>query len=65
MSEGGSNKYSNLMNAIAELKKNQEAYCEIFAITAKLMKARYDLLIESGFTAEQALEIVKTKGWTI
>lgn len=36
---------------------------EQYPAYAKQLKMFYDALVEAGFTGQEALEIVKTKGW--
>lgn len=47
--------------AVRNLKKNMATHMEYIAIDAKIKRATYVALIEEGFTAEQALTIVKEK----
>lgn len=55
------------MNHVAlaqAIKDSQETFLlrtELFAAVAAEMKAKYDALVTAGFTAEQALELCKSK----
>lgn len=53
------------MLAVAQGLKDAEANwptnLEIFAMLAKHLKAKFDALVEAGFTTEQAIELLKAK----
>jgi hypothetical protein len=57
---------SNTSQAVKDLKKNirdltnnMDLIAEYHLLSAKIIKARYNALIEEGFTKEQALELCK------
>lgn len=47
--------------AIDEVKRNLPYMIQSAAISAKVLKAKYDSLVSEGFTEKQALEIIKTR----
>lgn len=47
--------------AIDELKRNLPFFIQSAAVTAKVLKAKYDSLVSEGFTEQQALEIIKVR----
>lgn len=47
---------------IDEERQNLPYIIEYLALDSHAMKARYDALVKEGFTADQALEIVKARG---
>ena len=55
---------SQIMKIASNLKRNFEAWCEIDAMNCKMMKARFNHLIESGFNEQQAISIIASRGVT-
>ncbi|GIN37806.1 hypothetical protein [Heyndrickxia oleronia] len=47
--------------AIDELKRNLPFFIQSTAVTAEVLKAKYDSLVSKGFTEQQALEIIKVR----
>ncbi|MEC1373405.1 hypothetical protein P9D39_03645 [Heyndrickxia oleronia] len=47
--------------AIDELKRNLPYFIQSTAVTAKVLKAKYDSLVSEGFTEQQAIEIIKVR----
>ncbi|MGF9907913.1 hypothetical protein [Brevibacillus porteri] len=47
---------------IDELVAEMPYQIKMYAESSKLFKARFDALIATGFTEQQALEIVKARG---
>nr|WP_259547921.1 hypothetical protein [Heyndrickxia oleronia] len=47
--------------AIDELKRNLPYSIQSTAVTAKVLKAKYDSLVSEGFTEQQAIEIIKVR----
>lgn len=47
--------------ALDETRRQLPYFIQNASMTAKLLKAKYDSLVAEGFTAEQAMEIVKTR----
>jgi hypothetical protein len=50
-----------LSQAIQDAKETFMIRAEMMAVIAAEMKQKYDALITAGFTAEQALELCKSK----
>jgi hypothetical protein len=50
-----------LAQAIQDAKETFMLRAELMAVIATEMKQKYDALITAGFTAEQALELCKSK----
>jgi hypothetical protein len=51
-----------MRQGIANASMCFEQMVEAYHLSAKLMRARYDSLVEEGFTEPQALEIIKARG---
>ena len=51
-----------VMEETNNAKKYMEAAAEGIALQARLMKACYESLVDSGFNDKQALEITKARG---
>ena len=47
------------IEALEKLKMLLEEAPEMFKVTSKMWKIRYDSLIDAGFTEEQALKLCK------
>lgn len=47
---------------LEEGKETFELWCDVMKQDAQGLKVRYDQLIEVGFTADQALDIIKARG---
>ena len=47
---------------LEEGKETFELWCDVMEQDAQGLKVRYDQLIEVGFTADQALDIIKARG---
>ena len=47
---------------LEEGKETFELCCDVMKQDAQGLKVRYDQLIEVGFTADQALDIIKARG---
>ena len=45
------------------LREYMEWVVESYSLYAKQYRAYFDALVTAGFSAEQALEIVKAQGW--
>lgn len=45
--------------ALREMKENMDFQLETQRVLAKIMKAKFDALIEEGFSEQQALMLVK------
>jgi hypothetical protein len=46
------------------IKESQDTFqlrLELFSVVAAEMKAKYDALVSAGFTADQALELCKSR----
>ena len=52
----------SLGDSIQHMKDNLEVMVSSQAALAILYKAKYDALIKIGFTEQQAIEIVKSRG---
>ncbi len=48
-----------LTRAIEQMHKQMPDYCEAIIIDSRCRKLRYDALMNEGFTASQALELIK------
>jgi len=55
-------KLSGLKDMIEMFQSTWTEQIEIMAMRAKIDKAYYDSLVQAGFTKEEAMEIVKSKG---
>lgn len=49
----------DIMNSLQRLKMEMEMVYEAAAIAAQIRKAKFDALVNVGFTEAQAMEIVK------
>jgi hypothetical protein len=49
----------DFQDAVIRMRLMMEPQIEYLKLKAKLQKAKYDALIENGFTPEQALELCK------
>lgn len=58
----GNEKKVEMVKALESLKELAEYSLEWHKTIAQIYKFRYDGFIEVGFTSEQALEIIKTRG---
>ena len=47
---------------LEEGKETFELWCDVMKQDTQRLKVRYDQLIEVGFTADQALDIIKARG---
>ncbi|KZN96489.1 MULTISPECIES: hypothetical protein [Aeribacillus] len=47
--------------ALDDMKSKLPYFIQNVALNAKLLKAKYDSLLDAGFTDEQAMDIVKTR----
>lgn len=47
--------------AVDEMKRNLPYLIQSTAMNAKFLKAKYDSLVEAGFTEKQAFDIIKTR----
>lgn len=50
-----------LAQLLQDAEKNWPTMLELYAQVAKETKAKYDALIEAGFTVAQAMELLKAK----
>ncbi len=50
-----------LAQAIKDSQETFQLRLELFSVVAAEMKAKYDALVSAGFTAEQALELCKSR----
>ena len=48
-----------LRENLNNIKSDFEKLCELTFLNAKLTRAKYDALLQQGFTADQALELSK------
>lgn len=56
--------YAAILRAnLPRIKEAAEIVRAQYPILARNYKAFYDALIAEGFTSEQALDVVKVKGW--
>jgi hypothetical protein len=53
---------AELRGAISTLTMTFEQSVELYKVVGKLYKAKFDAFVAAGFSAEQALEIVKARG---
>lgn len=51
--------------ALEESKEVFELWCDVMLQDAQRMKVRYDQLVDEGFSQDQALEIIKSRGTQI
>lgn len=58
-------KQRTMAEVLADVRKNFEAIIESQASQALMLRARYDALIHVGFTAKEALEIIKARGMAL
>jgi len=56
---GGAGKPDREYEQLKEMRRNLDKFKELQAITAEVDRAYYVALTEQGFSAEQALEILK------
>lgn len=52
----------SLRESIEELSLSFEQHVEGMSVVSKCFKARYETLIDAGFTEAQAFELVKARG---
>ena len=52
-------KYEELFELVAELREQLPLHIESAHLQATIKKAQYDELLKSGFTADQALVLIK------
>ena len=50
---------SEMQDAVIKMRLTMGVHIEYLILSAKLHKAKYDALVENGFTPEQALELCK------
>ena len=50
---------SEMEQGLVEFKENLETIIEYNQMAAKIMKCKYDALLEEGFDAEQALQLCR------
>lgn len=55
----GGNNPDELKMALREMQKSMDSMDEYMTLIAKITKAKYDALIEEGFTHEDAIELCK------
>lgn len=51
-----------LKKTVHDIRADWFEYVEFVQQQAKLTREKYEALVESGFTPEQALEIIKARG---
>ena len=47
---------------LEQMQNQFELNCDLYKQCVKTMKVIFDMLVEEGFTEQQALEIVKARG---
>ena len=50
---------------LQEMEEGFELFCDLYKHQAKTLWVIYGHLIDEGFTAEQALDIIKARGATL
>lgn len=48
-----------LTSAVKNMRENWDYQIELFDVVSRLRKAEFDAYVNAGFSAEQALELVK------
>lgn len=55
----GAKQVDAMADALRNMKRNMEMYIEYHQLNAKLQRAKYLVLIEVGFSKEEALQLCK------